>query len=384
MLTRARTLLSRVFSLDTPSSQIRLDEVFDEVQDETSDDNDTDNRIDDDIDNSTAGVDNDDEDDDDGFTDSDENETQTATKGKYERQINDYPTQTKSKHFVRPHEKSKQDRLINAMQIATSRCNVESMKRLLTNFDININQRDQYGMSYLEHAILIGSFDMVDLLVRFGCDLYQGDSNGHSYLYVAIETTTNKSLPIIRLLLESNCSCLRLMDIVSLTSTQQILHINSQDFLLLNAHLLLIFKYHLRRMVLNDILNLINYFIQTNLLLCKNDEHFGLSSCTKNALNHFNNDFINLFIKTLGHKHALKLIQKLQTFIPISNDFIPLNHDDIQPFISRIEDLMKQIPDLRHLCRLLIRQNLRNFKSSTLESIVSATKLQDYLLYTPI
>mgnify|MGYP001110279805 CR=1 FL=1 len=388
MLTRARTLLSRVFSLDTPSSQIRLDEVFDDIHDETSDENDTDNRIDDDIDNSTTGAERDDDDDDeDGLTDSDENESQsttTTTKGKYERQINDYPTQAKSKNFIRPHEKSKQDRLINAMQIATSRCNVESMKRLLTNFDMNINHRDQYGMSYLEHAILMGSFDMVDLLIRFGCDLYQCDSNGHSYLYVAIETTTNKSLPIIRLLLESNCSCLRLMDIVSLTSPQQILHINSQDFLLLNAHLLLILKYHLRRMVLNDILNLINCFIQTNLLLCKNDEHYGLSLCTKNSLNHFNYDFLNLFLKTLGHKHALKLIPKLQTFIPITSDFIPLNHDDIQPFILRIEESMKQVPDLRHLCRLLIRQNLRNFKKSTLESIVLTAKLQDYLLYTPI
>ena len=42
------------------------------------------------------------------------------------------------------------------------------------NFDIDINHRDQYGMSYLEHAILMGSFDMVDLLIRYGCDLYQG------------------------------------------------------------------------------------------------------------------------------------------------------------------------------------------------------------------
>jgi hypothetical protein len=216
--------------------------------------------------------------------------------------------------------------------------------------------------------------------------LFSGDSSGHSYLYVAIETTTNKSLPIIRLLLESNCSCLRLMDIVSLTSPQQLIYINSQDFLLLNAHLLFILKYHIRRMVLSDVLNLITYLITTNVLLCKNDEHYGLSLCAKTSLNHFNYDYINLFIKTLGIKHILKLEQKLLNLqiLSITSSLIQLNHDDIQPYINRINELIKQVPDLKHLCRLLIRQNLKNFKSSTLESIVSTTKLQDYLLYTPI
>ncbi|UJR25629.1 hypothetical protein I4U23_006981 [Adineta vaga] len=388
MLTRARSLFSRVFSLDTPSSQTRLDDVFDDINDDTSDDNDIDNVVDDDdIENSTNDVDNDD-----GLSDSDDewsndsSKTSTKNKGKYERQINECPTnQIKSNtNCIRSHEKSKQNRLINAMQIATSRCNVESMKRLLNNFEIDINHRDQYGMSYLEHAILMGSFDMVDLLVRYGCDLYQGDSNGHSYLYVAIETTTNKSLPIIRLLLESKCSCLRLMDIVSLTSLQQIIYINSQDFLLLNAHLLFILKYHLRRMVLSDVLNLISYLITTNILLCKNDEHYGLSSCTKTALIRFNYDYIHLFIRTLGNKHALKLEQKLLHLQTYSPCFISVTHDDLQSYINRIHELIKQVPELKHLSRLLIRQNLKNFKSSTLESIVTTTKLQDYLLYTPI
>ncbi len=176
MLTRARSLFSRVFSLDTPSSQIRLDDVFDDINEETSDENDGDNLADDEIDNSTNGVDNDD---DDGLSDSDDDLSRqtSSTKGKYERQINDYPSNKTVKsnlNYTRSHEKSRQDRLISAMQVATSRCNVESMKRLLTNFDMNINHRDQYGMSYLEHAILMGSFDMVDLLIRYGCDLYQG------------------------------------------------------------------------------------------------------------------------------------------------------------------------------------------------------------------
>jgi hypothetical protein len=175
------------------------------------------------------------------------------------------------------------------------------------------------------------------------------------------------------------------MDIVSLTSPQQLSYINSQDFLLLNAHLLFIFKYHIRRMVLSDVLNLITYLIITNLLLCKNDEYYGLSLCTKTTLNRFNYDYINLFIKTLGIKHSLKLKQKLLDLqIPLSSSLIQLNNNDIQPYIYRINELIKQIPDLRHLCRLLIRQNLKNLKSSTIQSIVSTTKLQDYLLYTPI
>lgn len=188
MLTRARSLLSRVFSLDTPSSQIRLDDIGDDIADDASDDNNMDNVADDDIENSTNGFDNDD--DEDGLSDSDDdwsNEsrqastTNTKIKGKYERQINEFPTNsipnnTAKSHlnYSRSHEKSKQNRLISAMQVATSRCNVESMRKLLNNFEIDINHRDQYGMSYLEHAILMGSFDMVDLLVRYGCDLYQG------------------------------------------------------------------------------------------------------------------------------------------------------------------------------------------------------------------
>lgn len=206
-------------------------------------------------------------------------------------------------------------------------------------------------------------------------------------MYVAIETTSNKSLPIIRLLLESNCACLRMMDIASLTSPQQLLFINSQDFLLLNAHLLFIFKYHIRRMVLSDVLNLISYFICTNILLCKNDEHYGLSACSKNALFRFNHDYIVLFVKTLGAKHALKLEQKLKSSLnsPTANNaLIPINTADIQPHLQRIHELSRQVPELRHLCRSLIRQNLKNLKSSTLESIVRSTKLQDYLLYTPI
>lgn len=180
MLTRARSLFSRVFSLDTPPSQTRLDDAFDDIDDDASDDNENENVVDDDdIENSTNDIDNDD-----GLSDTDDewsNDSATKNKGKYERQINECPTNststTKTKsnnHYTRSHEKPKQTRLINAMQIATSRCNVESMKRLLNNFEIDINHRDQYGMSYLEHAILIGSFDMVDLLVRYGCDLYQG------------------------------------------------------------------------------------------------------------------------------------------------------------------------------------------------------------------
>ena len=77
------------------------------------------------------------------------------------------------------YDKTRQYRLVNAMQIATSRGNVEAMKRLLSNLDIDINHRDQYGMSYVEQAILMGSADMVDLLIRYGCDMSQGQFDGN-------------------------------------------------------------------------------------------------------------------------------------------------------------------------------------------------------------
>ncbi|CAF3608853.1 unnamed protein product [Adineta steineri] len=377
MLTRARSIFSRIFSSDpTPSSQIRFGETFDTINDSSSNDNNSDdNNINYNLECSINNNNNDNE---------------SLTKENNKRQINEYVNnnsiQTKSNvHYIQSHEKSKQNRLINSMQIATSRCNIESMKRLLNNFDIDINHRDQYGMSYVEHAILMSNFDMIDLLVRYGCDLHQGNSTGHSYLYVAIEITTNKSLEIIRLLLESNCSCLRSLDIISLTSPTQINYINSQDFILLNTHLLLIFKYHIRRMVLTDLLNLLSYLILTNLLVCKNDEYYGLDLNSKTTLNQFNNDYISLFIKTLGMRHISKLeykIQNLQT-LPISS-MIPLTNDDIQPYINQIENLTKQVFELKHLCRFLIRQHLKNLKASTIATLAPTTKLQDYLLYTPI
>ena len=172
------------------------------------------------------------------------------------------------------------------------------------------------------------------------------------------------------------------MDIASLTSPQQLIFINCQDFLLLNAHLLFILKYQIRRMVLNDVLNLTTYLIRANLLLCKNDEHYGVSSSTKTSLIHFNHDYVHLFFKTLGMKHTLKFRNKLTQLLasPSSSTLLPLTQDDIQPYISRINELIKQIPDLKHLCRALIRQNLKDVKSSTLQSIVSTAKLQDYLI----
>jgi ankyrin repeat protein len=172
MLTRARSLFSRVFSFDTPTSQIRLDEALDDIDDDSSEDDDVDNTIE----NSANCIDNHDN----VSSDSDDDTPQSPTKAKYERQINEYNNNNSTKpnlHYTRSHEKSKQNRLISAMQIATARCNIESMTRLLNNVDVDINHRDQYGMNYLEHAILIGSFDMVDLLIRYGCDLYQGYFN---------------------------------------------------------------------------------------------------------------------------------------------------------------------------------------------------------------
>ena len=127
MLTRARSLFSRVFSSDATTSTIHLDGSFD----------------------NNVGH--------------DTNDNMGHSNG------------TRSNlHYLHSHEKSKQDRSIHAMQVATSRGNIDSMKRLLNNADLDINHRDQYGMSYLEHAILMGRLDMIDLLIRYGCDLYQG------------------------------------------------------------------------------------------------------------------------------------------------------------------------------------------------------------------
>jgi ankyrin repeat protein len=120
MLTRVRSLFSRVFSIDRSTSQIRLDEHFDNIDDSLSDD--------------------------DSFSEDEE-------------KINEYS-----------------NRLITSMQIALLRRNISSLKHLLNNSDIDINHRDQYGMSYLEHAILIGNFDMVNLLIKYGCDLNQGNT----------------------------------------------------------------------------------------------------------------------------------------------------------------------------------------------------------------
>ncbi|UJR23280.1 hypothetical protein I4U23_026297 [Adineta vaga] len=182
MLTRARSLFSRVFSSDTAASTIRLDEHFDSNVDSNNND----------------------------------------SIKQQNNSIENFNCTRSNLHYLHSHEKSKQDRSIQSMQIAVSRGNIESMTRLLNTSDIDINHRDQYGMSYLEHAILMGRLDMVDLLIRYGCDLFQGNSTGHSYLYVAIETTMNKSFAIIQLLLESNCACLRTLDIATLTSSAQI------------------------------------------------------------------------------------------------------------------------------------------------------------------
>jgi len=132
MLTRVRSLFSRVFSIDRSTSQIYLDEPFDNIDDNLSDN-------------------------DDSFSEDEE---------KYAKKINKYS-----------------NRLITAMQIALSRCNISSIKTLLNNSDIDINHRDQYGMSYLEHAILIGNFDIVNLLIKYGCNLNQGNI----YMMISIE-----------------------------------------------------------------------------------------------------------------------------------------------------------------------------------------------------
>src|ERR1700722_14867899 len=98
MLTRARSLFSRVFSFDTHSSSTRLDDVLGNVDDQSSDDNDPDNYTYDDIDDSIDDDDNDDEEyvsprdiDLPSSIPSHLSSTSTKIKGKYERQINESP-----------------------------------------------------------------------------------------------------------------------------------------------------------------------------------------------------------------------------------------------------------------------------------------------------
>jgi len=135
-------------------------------------------------------------------------------------------------------------------------------------------------------------------------------------------------------------------------------------------------------MLLDDILNLIHYLIHTNLLLCKNDEYYQINLSTKTILNQFNNDYINLFMKAFGTRHALKFEHKLQNLQTLpSSLLIPLTNADIQLYINQIIVLKKYLPELKHLCRLLIR---KNFKLSTIKRVISTIELRDYLLYIPI
>jgi len=183
------------------------------------------------------------------------------------------------------------------------------------------------------------------------------------------------------------------MDIVSLTSVSSLLNLNSNDLLQLNSMLLLIMKYHIRRMALNDVISLLTYMITTGLILSKNDDYYGLSLCAKQAVQRYNNDYILLFTKTLGIKHSLKLEQKLRTMVvhPAPSTwprgFVPLVFNDIQHCILRIYDLIKQPFELKHWCRLLIRQNIKDLKATTINKLFgdrTNLKLHDYILYTPI
>ena len=114
------------------------------------------------------------------------------TNGKVRRSVSEdgfgcstTPTESRQQSS-RTAETNECNRLASAMQIAISRCNIDTIQRLSKNFQLNLNYRDQYGMTYLEHAILIGNVDIVDLLIRYGCDLSQGNQTNFILTFDAV------------------------------------------------------------------------------------------------------------------------------------------------------------------------------------------------------
>ncbi|CAF1028801.1 unnamed protein product [Rotaria sordida] len=121
MLIHNRSLCSRVFVFDISTSKIHFDKTFDNVDDDLNEDNDLSNIIDYCIGNSTNSINNADD--------------------------------------------------------AKLLCNIESMNRLLSNFHVNLNHGDHYPMTYLGHDIIMDNYNMVDILVKYDCDLYESYLN---------------------------------------------------------------------------------------------------------------------------------------------------------------------------------------------------------------
>ncbi|CAF4289631.1 unnamed protein product [Rotaria sordida] len=117
MLIRNRSLCSRVFVFDISVSKIHFDKTFDNVDDDLNEDNDLSNIIDYCIGNSTNSINNAD----DSFNDNND-------------------------EF--PH-----------------------------NFHVNLNHGDHYPMTYLGHDIIMDNYNMVDILVKYDCDLYESYLN---------------------------------------------------------------------------------------------------------------------------------------------------------------------------------------------------------------
>ena len=204
---------------------------------------------------------------------------------------------------------------------------------------------------------------------------------------MAIETTNNKSSKVIRRLLEYHCPCLSSTDLTSLVSARSSIHTNADELLLLNSHVLLVLKYQLHRMALNDTLQLILYLLETNLFLCKNTENYAMTTSSTTALAEFNRDYLSLMVKVFRGKCAEELDGRLKNLSrrPSSmRGWNSLTEEDIQPCLHQISELMQEPPTLRHSCRLIIREHYKGLSTSSLIAMVSSVQLRDYLFYTPI
>ena len=191
---------------------------------------------------------------------------------------------------------------------------------------------------------------------------------------------------VIRRLLEYPCPCLSSTDLTSLISGRSSIHINADELLQLNSHVLLVLKYQLHRTALNDVLQLILYLLKTNLFLCKNTENYAMTTSSTTALTEFNRDYLSLLVKVFRGKCAEELKDRLTNLSrhPSIRGWNSLTEEDIQPCLHHISELMQEPPTLRHSCRVIIREHFKDLSTSSLIAMVSSVQLRDYLFYTPI
>ena len=80
-----------------------------------------------------------------------------------------------------------------------------AMTKALIEAGCEIHHRDMYGMTLLHRAARYGWLDIAEILLDLGASVDAQDTVGHTPLYCAVDTY-QASLPIVRLLLNHNCS----------------------------------------------------------------------------------------------------------------------------------------------------------------------------------